>query len=402
MRALTSAFLVALPAGVILSACFGMRQIAGKQVCGFVWTCQLALALAIILIFPWRSPWRYYWLWLPWCFWAALRCDWSDFIAIQRTIMLTSCPIICLAAERSVTKKTDLKWLLRSFVPLILIVGPFVMLDSKGIFPFEQFAPVGGAVTAMCLGACYFSVLSSVAPAIGVPMWLLSTICCGLLGSRMATAVSLLVFILPLSGERIWLRVFRICLVVALGIGAASLPSIQSKSFRESIPIGNLWSSMESVQTSGRSYMWPLYWEEAIKTPILGAGATADLHVGMDIPSLIEIPWEHPHCDYLRVFLNYGLLGLFLLGVPLIYTSVCLYSIARKAKDMTLRIAAAAGLSGFIAMALLSVTGNVLIYIPFYGFMLFALVGACFALRGTALGQSPRVDERLSGRRQLT
>ena len=50
--------------------------------------------------------------------------------------------------------------------------------------------------------------------------------------------------------------------------------------------------------------MWRLYIEEALKQPLLGHGGNTSTWFGHEIAG-----WDHPHCDYIRIFFEYGAVG---------------------------------------------------------------------------------------------
>jgi O-antigen ligase len=62
------------------------------------------------------------------------------------------------------------------------------------------------------------------------------------------------------------------------------------------------WSA---INTNGRSFFWPLVWNHAMESPIIGHGT------GSSRVLVSSVSWlEHPHNDYLRVFHDLGLIGL--------------------------------------------------------------------------------------------
>jgi O-antigen ligase len=94
---------------------------------------------------------------------------------------------------------------------------------------------------------------------------------------------------------------------------------------------------------------------------------------------------DHPHNEYLRIFYDFGWagLGLFLVGTLVLFLSV--FSRWRRDKS---DIALAASLS-IVAVALLSVTDNPVIYI----FVMFPLAVVISAALATASSENPKVAD---------
>lgn len=376
-------FLWSIVLGTFVSACFGGTRVVNKQLCGLMWTLQLTLAGFVILTSNKKRAQYPYWWWLPWIAWAIIRCDWGDFVAVQRTIMLTACPLIAVAAWLAIDTKEQLEWLLRSFMPIVLIIGPLAILDSRELLPYAGSAPLGGTLTTLCMGACYFSAHAYRAPRKGFLMWAFCVACCAMLRGRMATAVTLLT--LPMSPLPYKLRFRSIVIgtVLLLGVGALLLPSMMRKNYRDDLTLSEMWAQRQIFNTDGRRGVWPLFWQEAIKTPVFGAGANADLRLSTSDRDLDG--WTHPHNDYLRILLNYGLVGIVLLGIPIARSLIYFFSLIRRTHDSTLRTAWCTAFTGMGAMCLLAITGNVIIYISFFGFYLFAIIGAAHGCRSTQL-----------------
>ncbi|WP_431475312.1 MULTISPECIES: O-antigen ligase family protein [Marinobacter] len=61
------------------------------------------------------------------------------------------------------------------------------------------------------------------------------------------------------------------------------------------------------LNTSGRSFVWPIVFESALDRPLLGHGAPLPEWLSQKYQG-----WEHPHNDYLRLFHQTGVFGLFL------------------------------------------------------------------------------------------
>lgn len=145
-----------------------------------------------------------------------------------------------------------------------------------------------------------------------VSLSITGTIISGL--SRMASVISL-VFIWP---SRLFKKIFSFTTIalVILGLGLIviwfSLPEVQSRFFPGGIDLTNLNQGLiKKIDTQGRSNLWRLTWESALKNPIIGnGGGYSTVLVKETYPNL-----EHPHNDYLRVLNDTGIIGLIIFGM---------------------------------------------------------------------------------------
>ena len=128
--------------------------------------------------------------------------------------------------------------------------------------------------------------------------------------SRLATAIGLLLW--PLSrlssraGLKTWVRVVAL-VVTSLIVFYAAFELITP--LRDRFLEGDVRSvGGVQINVSGRDDYWPVVWRSALTSPWIGQGAgsaeTALLGRGF--------PVTHPHNEYLRIFHDFGLLGLLL------------------------------------------------------------------------------------------
>lgn len=128
--------------------------------------------------------------------------------------------------------------------------------------------------------------------------------------SRVATVIAL-VLIIPSRFIKRWYHPATF-LTAIIGLGLLfywlSLPSVQGRFFPEGIGSFKFdISSLQSIDTQGRRNLWALTWNNAIESPIFGGGTGSS---GRLVNSIYP-PLEHPHNDYLRVFHDLGIFGLF-------------------------------------------------------------------------------------------
>ena len=136
--------------------------------------------------------------------------------------------------------------------------------------------------------------------------------------SRMAFAIGIALFPLAALIAGVKGRRSRLVAVAAVVVIVGAIAMLRFKPLTErfeaeqgamsSVELGNV-----DLDTSGRMVMWAIVWQSFLDSPWLGngAGAAADL-VDNTIPGV-----SHPHCDYLMMLHDYGIIGLllFILGL---------------------------------------------------------------------------------------
>lgn len=202
--------------------------------------------------------------------------------------------------------------------------------------------------------------------------------------SRTATVVALLLACAALAGPShsrgTVARVLRIVGAMLLAVGALAVLVKGFPSFGSRFETGDVISLGGSLRLNvmGRDELWGATWRSALTHPWFGGGpGSAQVLVTGFAPAV-----EHPHNDYLRVFHDYGLVGL-TAWMALLLRSARLsqrrLSSARRARAVQ-RAATRASLLATAAMALIMVTDNVVTY-PF-------IMGPFGALLGMAASQS--------------
>ncbi|HAL16506.1 MAG TPA: hypothetical protein DCP32_07070 [Anaerolineaceae bacterium] len=88
-----------------------------------------------------------------------------------------------------------------------------------------------------------------------------------------------------------------------------SLPQVQARFFPTGIENFDL-AKIKSIDTQGRTRLWTLTWNSAIEKPIFGHGGGFSKLLVREAYRL-----DHPHNEYLRVFADTGIVGVFLLLV---------------------------------------------------------------------------------------
>ncbi len=137
--------------------------------------------------------------------------------------------------------------------------------------------------------------------------------------SRMAFAIGLSLlplssFVAAMKGKRLRLTAVA-ALVMTIGLTAIlRFEPLAERIEGEKGTISSLDVGDVELDTSGRLVMWALVWQSYLDSPWIGkgVGASADLVQG----ALSGI--DHPHCDYLMLLHDYGIVGLMLFMVGLI------------------------------------------------------------------------------------
>jgi O-antigen ligase len=114
-----------------------------------------------------------------------------------------------------------------------------------------------------------------------------------------------------------------------------------------------------SIDASGRTGFWSTTWDSAVTSPIRGQGAgSAELAIARHFSAS-----NHPHNDYLRLFHDFGLIGvtLFFLGVGMIVrTSWNCLRVENRAGQRAIHLAS---LLAMIAILLSMLTDNSIVYL---------------------------------------
>lgn len=174
--------------------------------------------------------------------------------------------------------------------------------------------------------------------------------------SRTATVVGVLLLCFLAVRARRGLRL-RIGVLAALGIAVAMVITVLAyppilERFTggdDAVQVGSV-----GLNTSGRTRIWAVVAEAAIEEPWFGHGPgfSAAL-VYRDFPGVGQ-----PHNDYLRIFADFGVIGLILFWVPMIVLLIRLLVRAVRTDETR----AWSAFLVLLAIALVSVTDNVIVY----------------------------------------
>lgn len=252
-------------------------------------------------------------------------------------------------------------------VTVVFLVNHFLKLEIYGDRSFALSAMI-------CLALCVPQRESRIARYLP----LLVIIAAILSLSRTATLVCLgILLFIVVRAQRVhrkWLALFTTLVVVTLPL---LLYQVYAP-FRDRFTEGDAAVSVggTAFNTSGRTKLWAVTYESALKSPLFGQGPGST-------GELIEAHFPgtgHPHNDYLRLFHDFGLLGVSLWTLGLLYL---LWQAAHRARSLDRPIDWAAMLCIF-GILTASITDNVIVY-PFVMIPAGIVIGLS---RAQALGTS--------------
>ena len=377
-RFLALAFVVSILYGTAMASMRGIT-IGGRELRGWAWVLQGFLAVLVILIFDRKQNPFPIGIWVPWLLWIFIRCDWNYLVSVQRTLIVATCIPVAAAASRIVTNKDDLAWFLKSFVPVTLIICVVMMLDMFGTLPLGLKYQGAGSSMTLCLMALYYAVYVYKINCKSILLLLVCVLSNALYGLRTATAVSILSIVLVpmLLNKKKLITLFLI--VSLLFLLTFSLPAIKQKmSEHEQQGIPYIIRNIDELNTTGRKELWTTLLEGAQKHPFFGGGGSSSAVYISDYA--MSGHGGHPHNEYIRVYFDYGIIGVLFLGIPVIYTIVVSWRSIRNSRSAPERDGWVISCGGMISMLIISLTDNVLLYTAFFGNLLFFIIGASFAV----------------------
>jgi hypothetical protein len=370
-RRLARWFLLVLVWGTAATA-LGGPTLMGRPLAALVWIAQAVLA-ALALVFSTRGKIVFPILvWLPWLIWILLRCDFAEFYCVQRTAMLWVGPLVGISASAVIRDQNELSWLLRSLRVIVVLSLAIYVLSVLHVLPTGMVFS-GCSLMTLCLAASLLAPYVLAGNRRDTFLWLSCLAMCTREAWRITIGTCIMTLALTPTRQPLQKRLLAVIVTGMLGIAVLSVPQVKDKMLDYSghDSLRELARNPGDTYSSGRFFMWELYLREAWKQPLLGHGGNASQQFGVNLAG-----WAHPHCDYIRVFFEYGAIGIVLLGIPSFYTLVFTYRRTRAASSAVLRDAWAVSCGGFISMGLLAITDNVMLYIAYFGCLLFGLVGA--------------------------
>ena len=371
---LNRTFWLFIVAGTVIAA-NGNIILGGFNIHGWVWVITILLVPMWILrrqrrpTFPWI-------LWVPFLAYVALRTNHWDRAEIQ-TLGILLCPVL-VATVASVMPfdsrllRTSYKWLFILSVLSYVCASVYCGSPAARVF-WYALGPVCMTWIIIAVAAMADFGAKSWHPWIVVIVcWLMMV----LSESRMPVIAMPALLIVAPSALRAKTRLFFLLGFILLALIAFEQPYVQRSLFKSEAggDIKDLMSlDPATVEASGRLITWPLFLDE-IDSIWLGEGSMASNRFGM-----LAFQWGHPHNEYIRVLFDYGIIGAVLLLVPMLSSVYACYTRALRTRGDD-RWCNRICVGGLLAMFLLAITGNVLMYSVCFGNVLFATIGASYAV----------------------
>jgi len=279
------------------------------------------------------------------------------------------------------------------FVVTALAYGVAVVL-THSVYGQGLFTVAGVAMT-WTITALFAAVEASRGSGVGWVVLASSYALCVLTTARMPMLVIPFLLVLGPTGLRAKKRIEWAMLAILAFPVVFYTPLIQSYVFRHG-QTGTIREMMTLdpglVRSAGRLTMWPKYLED-IRDFTFGHGSTASVDFGNDETGG---SWSHPHNDYIRILYDYGLIGVVLLAIPTIWVvRECRRGL--RSKDAHVKYLYRVAFSGVLAMLLLGITGNTIMYSTWIGNPVFATLGVAFAERHRGL-QAADLSKHSQGR----
>lgn len=227
--------------------------------------------------------------------------------------------------------------------------------------------------------------------------------------SRTALVIAVLLLAFSILRSRHGMRGTRVVLALGALTAAAVVAFLAIPSLRDRFTEGDNSVRINGValNTSGRSQIWALVIGDSTAHPWIGRGAgTASTLIGARFPGIGQ-----PHNDFLRLWHDFGLIGLSLFVIGYVVLIVGAVRRALRTEETERGVHWGATLA-LLAVGAAAVTDNPVIY-PFVMLPLGVVVGLSIARRDTALApprssvpprraptarRTPRSDDRTLAR----
>lgn len=360
----------------LLTILAGLKEpeIMGFRICGWSWVLSFIVScLFIFIIRGNRIIFPFVW-WVPFFLYLLLVSDLSQKEDIYRFLIFL-CPVLVgVAASRFYLYNYNKlrTYYFRAVLGLWFIYILAVILSENMRVPIDIYAIAGPPMTAVLL-----MIIALEDPFLRrMKLYVFSAACilfCIILEARMPIIIILSLFLFRIKNISFIIRMIMFVTVCLIFIILFQYSIIQSYFFRyghgDFIDLLSLDPNI--IKTSGRLYAWPIYWDAIMKQPWFGHGST----FSVDFGAYAFGGWAHPHNEYIRILFDYGFVGAVLFLIPILNLVYQCINGTRHALTEETKWLCSVGLWGIFSMFLLGLTGNVLMYVAWYGNLLFALIG---------------------------
>ena len=376
-------------------------EIAGLRFTGYLWFIFLIVGMLILMIRG-KIPITAFSGWAPWFLFVLLSLLWSPMgIRANLQVALQIVTPLVVGLVTVVSIDSEFKWnlVVRGFFLAsgIAIIGYIFVLARFGQNTAFDLLSIRAAAMTITVFAAVFVAYFKKGRLFAITGWAICLSIVVLTGSRMATATTLLLWVLAPNIGRFRARLFLAGTTALVGWLLFQTPMFQERFFfsgRGSIDqIGT-----EDFDSAGRFSLWPEIWDEATKRPFFGSGVgESDRFMkGISGDELAQ-----PHNDYLRVFFEFGIIGF---AIFLAAISQEMQQLWRYARALTgeIQFAASAAFLAVAAWMIMSLTDNGLIYGLYFTHPIFVLLGSVRGLDRIKRKKTPKRQGRQVNRNHET
>jgi len=373
-----------------LLALFGDFSIFGFRITGWAWFIPMIISILLLASRPGRITFPVS-IWFPWIIVIIGYQIFAPISALQRSIQLI-CPIIIgITVSTFRYSEAHIEKFI-SYCKYLTIALVVVVILRTGIL-LTGALPETTGLAAQVMTGMLLCTLFAARYATGIKkeiLWwaILATIPVIALTRTaiVATALTLPLTFAPLKLRKRTIILIAICL---LGAVVFYTPRVQSKMFHSGE--GEMTDVLnKDFKDTGRFHMWDLMEDEIRRKPWFGHGANANEAF---IFAIVGFKGQ-PHNDWLRLLFDYGYFGTGIFSLCMIAQILHLLKIAKKFRDMS-KILFYAGAASFIALSLLMVTDNIIIYAAYYTNLQFVILGMAYASSGISKEISEQKGRRI-------
>lgn len=355
----------------------------GMSMSGLIWVLQFGVALVLLAMSPVSGlGWRATKAWLPWLVWfgwvwaSILWRDGLDGRVVQEAMQLSMPLLIGLLASVAVDSRQLLIKLMHCIRLVVVPLAIFAMVYVSGAADenWLELRARATALTAVFVGCVFLADMPHrwVLPIAGWGACLLVTV---FTESRMATAALLAI---PIFHPGFRSKGWNVGMAATAAVGATILfnTRIFQERFFPETGRGTLQDVMNGAFISeGRFEAWPYILQKAWERPLQGWGVGS----AFDYVPNVWPGMHHVHNDYLRIGFEFGLLGLGLFILAMLWQLGTLYlRIARS--EGVVRTAYMATWMAFWGLLISATTDNTIVYNVFYTNLLFLILGAGYGV----------------------
>jgi O-Antigen ligase. len=376
----SGALILKLVALMAVLAAAGGVEFGGLRVSAIAWIVPLAVSCMFVAVLRRRVrfPWA---IWVPWLVYLVFATDFSRIEALVRFFILVTPLMVAMATSTAWRASPDLvpatlRWV---FLASLALYGTAVVMSGN--------LAIGDGYWYLVEGTCMTFVLLGVAAAIRrehtqQSRYLVLAVCFVILlvsESRSALLVLAALLIIAPTGSSWRLRLGLLGFYAAGFVVLFQTAAFQEVMFRSAVGSVTELAAVDSaaIRTGGRLVAWPAF-IMGMNDVWFGQGSVASSDYGQMVFG--QGRWSHPHNEYIRLLFDYGVVGTFLFIAPLVWLVVDLLQRLSRETDRRAGWLLRFSVSCLIGFALLAVSGNVLMYHAWYGNIVFASIGLCYAL----------------------